>query len=198
MYSCHYGLSISSIRPGPIYGIKSKAAISLPFNIHCKVIAALFFIPLCCPISRVLFVGVAKIFCPTRNVFGIQISWAAKCWLHWQRERWFCEYQNVLYFVQYQIGGHCHITYLSASETMFSTVRNVYIFRFWTVLSASETMYSTVRNLLVPACITHIFRARLLCIEPHGTHLRWHTGDYLCARMNTSLTISFNLLMNKV
>ena len=39
-----------------LYGIKSKAAISFPFNIHCKAIAALFFIPYCrfisgyCPI----------------------------------------------------------------------------------------------------------------------------------------------------
>ena len=33
-----------------IYGIESKAAISLPFNLHCKSIAALFFIPYCRPI----------------------------------------------------------------------------------------------------------------------------------------------------
>ena len=33
------------------YGIKSKAAINLPFNLHCKSIAALFFIiPYCHPI----------------------------------------------------------------------------------------------------------------------------------------------------
>ena len=33
-----------------LYGIKSKAAISLTFDLHCKSIAAVFFIPVCRPI----------------------------------------------------------------------------------------------------------------------------------------------------
>ena len=33
-----------------LYGIKSKAAINLTFNLHCKAIAAFSFIPICCPI----------------------------------------------------------------------------------------------------------------------------------------------------
>ena len=33
-----------------LYGIQSKAAISLPFNLHRKAIAALFFVPYCHPI----------------------------------------------------------------------------------------------------------------------------------------------------
>ena len=33
-----------------LYGIKSNAAISLPFNLHCKSIAALFFTQYWCPI----------------------------------------------------------------------------------------------------------------------------------------------------
>ena len=40
-------LSSQTRRP---YRIKSKAAISLTFNLHCKLIAALFFIPHRCPI----------------------------------------------------------------------------------------------------------------------------------------------------
>ena len=33
-----------------LYGKKRKAAISMPFNLHCKAIAALFFILYCHPI----------------------------------------------------------------------------------------------------------------------------------------------------
>ena len=35
-----------------LYGIKNKAAISLPYNLHCIATAALFFIPYSCPIWR--------------------------------------------------------------------------------------------------------------------------------------------------
>ena len=36
---------------GQLYAIKTKAAISLTFDLHCKAIAALIFIPYCRPIG---------------------------------------------------------------------------------------------------------------------------------------------------
>ena len=46
-----YGLSPQIRWP---YGMKSRAPISLPLNLHCKPIAASFFIPYCHPIWRTL------------------------------------------------------------------------------------------------------------------------------------------------
>ena len=47
---CSYLCKFFFLQIRLLYGIKSKAAISLPFHLHCKAIAALFCISYCRPI----------------------------------------------------------------------------------------------------------------------------------------------------
>ena len=57
-----------------LYGIKSKAAISLPFNLHHKSIAALFFIPYCCPIWGHCLIIIHTIIILITNVRAVFIA----------------------------------------------------------------------------------------------------------------------------
>ena len=62
---------------GLLHGIKSKAAISLTFDLHCKEIAALLFIPYCSLIwgQCLLWNGILCYFCL------VQLRIAAHCWM---------------------------------------------------------------------------------------------------------------------
>ena len=55
-----------------IYRIKSKAAISLTFNLHCKAKAALFFIPYCCLIWDI-----------DQFLLGLTVQYSGSCHSVW-------------------------------------------------------------------------------------------------------------------